>query len=88
MTPEILQSVLDTRAKTPGDGEAILKAFGPAQDRVTLDPSKTLRASIEVRLADGGIVRGKAVFRLKDDPEEPYDLLYWRDDRDGPLNES
>ena len=88
MTPEIVKAVLDARAKTPGDGQAILKAFGPAQDRVTLDPSKTLRASIAVRLADGGIVRGEVVFRLKDDPEDPYDLLYWRDDRDGPLNES
>jgi hypothetical protein len=25
------------------------------------------------------------VFRLKDKGDEPYELLYWRDDFDGPM---
>ena len=32
-----------------------------------------------------GRVRAEVVFRLKDRGDEPYDLLYWRDDFDGPM---
>jgi general secretion pathway protein K len=85
MTPQILGTVLKARAADPGDGPALLALLGPAKSHATADKSKAVRAAIDVGLANGRHVHAEVVFRLTDKGDEPYDLLYWRDDFDGPL---
>ena len=85
MTPEILAAVLKARATASGDGRDLLALLGPARSGATVDRSKAVRAAIEVAFDNGRRVHAEVVFRLKDGGDEPYDLLYWRDDFDGPL---
>jgi general secretion pathway protein K len=85
MTPQILGAVLNARVNDPGDGRALLALLGPAKARATADRSKVFRASIAVEFDNGRHVHAEVVFRLKDKGDEPYDLLYWRDDFDGPM---
>jgi general secretion pathway protein K len=85
MTPQILRTVLKARADDPGDGQALLALLGPAKGHASTDKSKAVRAVIEVAFDNGRRVQGEVVFRLKDKGDEPYDLLYWRDDFDGPM---
>jgi general secretion pathway protein K len=93
MTPTILGAVVNARASDPGDGTALLAVLGPAQARATLDKSKVFRASISVEFENGRRIHAEVVFRLKDQGDKdkddkgdaPYELLYWRDDFDGPM---
>jgi general secretion pathway protein K len=100
MTPQILGAVLNARVNNPDDGRALLALLGPAKARATADKSKALRASIAVEFDSGRRVQAEVVFRLKDQGDkdkdngdkdnggEPYELLYWRDDFDGPMQSS
>jgi general secretion pathway protein K len=90
MTPQILGAVLNARVNAPDDGRALLALLGPAKARATTDKSKAFRASISVDFDSGRRVHAEVVFRLKDQGakdqgDEPYELLYWRDDFDGPM---
>jgi general secretion pathway protein K len=100
MTPQILGAVLNARVNDPGDGRTLLALLGPAKAHATTDPSKAFRASIAVEFDNGRRVHAEVVFRLKDQGDkdqgakdqsakdqgdEPYELLYWRDDFDGPM---
>jgi general secretion pathway protein K len=100
MTPQILGAVLNARVNDPGDGRALLALLGPAKARATADRSKAFRTSIAVDFDSGRHVHAEVVFRLKDQADkdkggkdkgekdksdEPYELLYWRDDFDGPM---
>lgn len=84
MTPEILAAVLKARANASGDPRDLLELLGQAKIHATVDRSKAVRAAIEVAFDNGRRVQAEVVFRLKDGGDEPYDLLYWRDDFDGP----
>ena len=85
MTPQILSSVLKAQANDRGDREALLALLGPARTYAATDESKTVRAAVAVEFDNGGRVHAEVVFRLKDRGDEPYDVLYWRDDFDGPM---
>jgi general secretion pathway protein K len=90
MTPQILGAVLNARVNDPGDGRALLALLGPAKPHATADRSKAFRSSIVVEFDNGRRVHAEVVFRLKDQgakdqDAEPYELLYWRDDFDGPM---
>ena len=85
MTPQVLGALLKTRASDPGDGRALLPLLGPAKSLASIDRSKAVRAAVEVEFDNGRRVHAEVVFRLKDGSDEPYDLLYWRDDFDGPM---
>jgi general secretion pathway protein K len=84
MTPEIRSAVLRARAEAPNDRKALLSLLGPAKDRAMADSSKNVRSIIEVAFDNGRRVHAELVFRLKDDGDDPYDILSWRDDFDGP----
>jgi general secretion pathway protein K len=88
MTPDVLHAVLTARAKTPDDARALLSLLGPARAGATTDPSKALRATIRVDLDDGRRIAAEVVFQLRDGGDEPFDILYWRDDIDGPWEAS
>ena len=85
MTSQILGAVLKARTSDPGDGPQLLTLLGPAKGYASADKSKAVRAAIEVVFDNGRRVQAEVVFRLKDKSDEPYDLLYWRDDFDGPM---
>ncbi len=85
MTAEILKKVLKARASGSVDGQTLLGLLGPAKSGASTDTSKTVRAAVEVDFDNGRRVHAEVVFRLRDDGDEPYDLLYWRDSFDGPM---
>jgi general secretion pathway protein K len=100
MTPPIVGAVLNARVSDPGDGKALLGLLGPAKAHASTDGSPTFRASIAVEFDNSRRVHAEVMFRLKDEGAkdqgakdqgakeqgaEPYDLLYWRDDFDGPI---
>ena len=85
MTPQSVSAVLKARANDPGDREALLELLGPARRYAAADGSKTVRAAVAVEFDNGSRVHAEVVFRLKDRGDDPYDLLYWRDDFDGPM---
>ncbi len=85
MTPQIVGEVLKARANDSGDRGALLALLGPARIYAAADASKTVRAAVAVEFDNGSRVHAEVVFRLKDRGDEPYDLLYWRDDFDGPM---
>jgi general secretion pathway protein K len=84
MTPEILSAVLKARTSDQVDQKALLSLLGPAKSRAMTGASKTVRSGIEVKFDNGRRVRAEVVFRLKEGDGEPYDILSWRDDLDGP----
>ncbi len=84
MTPEILAQVLKARVNPSGDGRDLLALLGPARSHATVDKSKAVRAAIDIAFDNGRRVEAEVVFRLRDGGDEPYDLLYWQDDFDGP----
>jgi hypothetical protein len=85
MTAEILDKVLKARASPQDDGRTLLELLGPAKKYAGTDGSKAIRAAVEVDFDNGRRVHAEVVFRLKDKGDEPYDLLYWRDNFDGPM---
>ena len=85
MTPQSVSAVLKARANDPGDREALLELLGPARRYAAADGSKAVRAAVAVEFDNGSRVHAEVVFRLKDRGDDPYDLLYWRDDFDGPM---
>jgi general secretion pathway protein K len=81
MTPEKLQGVLDGRA----GAAASIRAPGvppPAQGPAA--PQKTFRIAVSIRFDNGRRVQAEAVILLIQDDEEPYHILSWHDDFDGP----
>jgi general secretion pathway protein K len=85
MTPEILGRVLKARGRGLVDGRELIDLLGGAKSSATTDRSDAIRVAVEVEFDHGGRVQAEVVFRLKDGAEEPYDLIYWRDDFDGPM---
>ena len=85
MTPDILHKVLEARARDPDDGRALLELLGPARNSATTDSSNALRASISVDLENGRRIQAEVVFLMSDAGDDPYDIVYWRDDFDGPM---
>ena len=85
MTPDLMKKVLQARADpslNPGD---LMKLLAPANPFASVEPSKALRAFIQVDLARGRRAQAEVVFAIPDKGDEPYDILFWRDDFDGPF---
>jgi general secretion pathway protein K len=85
MTPDILHKVLEARAKDPDDVKSLTELLGPAGAHAASEASKALRATIQVDLEHGRRVQAEVVFALADKGDEPYDIVLWRDDFDGPI---
>jgi general secretion pathway protein K len=83
LTPAMLQDLISARSKGE-DGKTLLTRLGPASSGATVDLAKGIRASMVIQL-EKRRVTAEVVFALKTGGEEPYDILYWRDDFDGPL---
>jgi len=82
MTPEKLQGVLERRA---GAGQAAAGAGEAAAPTAASEPRNTLRVAIRIAFENGRQVRAEIVMLLVKDDDEPYRILSWRDDFDGPV---
>jgi general secretion pathway protein K len=79
-----VRAVLSQRQAFPEDGKALMTMLGAAQQHATTEGSKALRISVRVALASGRQVNSEAVILIFDSSKEPYSILSWRDDPDGP----
>jgi general secretion pathway protein K len=85
MTPDILQKVLAARAANPEDGKGLMTLLGPARDSASIEAGNAFRAGVLIDLGRGRRVQAELVFLLNGSGETPYEILYWRDDFDGPF---
>ena len=85
MTPDVLRQVLAQRAQGKPDGQSLLKLLGPASSNASVTPSKATQVLINVRLGNGRDVFAEVVIVTLQDGDEPFRVLSWRDDIDGPL---
>jgi len=85
MTPDVLRQVLAQRAQGAPDGQSLLKLLGPASSNASVTPSKATRVLINVRLGNGRDVFAEVVIVTMQNDDEPFRVLSWRDDIDGPL---
>jgi general secretion pathway protein K len=84
MNPERLYAVLSQIGRGPQNAE-FLKAFVGEQPGITLDAGKTARVAVGMDFGAGRRVRGEAVILLgSGETGEPFRVLSWRDDFDGP----
>jgi general secretion pathway protein K len=86
MTPDIIKNVLLARANGVV-GQPLIEQLGPAGNAATIEPSDALRASILVETGTDRKVHAEIVFRLTDDKPSPFEILHWRDDFDGPIQQ-
>ena len=84
MSAEIENAIVKARAQAPNDRKGLLSLLGPARSRATADSPKAVRAGIDVAFDNGRRVHAEVIVRLRDRGDEPYDILSWRDDLDGP----
>ena len=85
MTPDALKQVLAQRAQATPDGQSLLKLLGQASSNASVTPSKATRVQINVRLGNGRDVFAEVVIATLQNGDEPFRVLSWRDDIDGPL---
>lgn len=90
--PEVIMSLPHINAnmaeqilaqRDPRNPQAVLNLVGQAQSSVAIGARKATRATIHIVLETGRKVNADAVILLTDGPE-PYRVLAWRDDFDGP----
>lgn len=85
ITPDQLQKVLAQRARNPTDGQAMLKLIGSASAFANADSSPAARVEAQIRLDNGRSARAEVVILVLQTDNEPYRVLSWRDDSDGPI---
>jgi general secretion pathway protein K len=79
MTPDRLHAVLRQRVATPQNGQILLQLLGPAQAHASMEATKTLRVTVQVRFDNGRQLGSEAVIFVGDADAEPYHVLSWRD---------
>ena len=83
LNPDALKQVLTLRSAADPDPQALMKALGPAGKYASLDPPKSVRASLVAVLDHGRRIEAEVVLQLTEDGAAPYEILYWRDDFEG-----
>ncbi|MGA3309657.1 MAG: type II secretion system protein GspK [Xanthobacteraceae bacterium] len=84
MSAELLYAVLSQRGTGPQNAQFVLGLLGPAQGAATADGSKATRVTVRIGFVNGRRVGAEAVILPVADADEPFDILSWRDDFDGP----
>jgi general secretion pathway protein K len=82
MSPDKIAQILKQR--DPQNPQAILNVLGDARANVAVGGRKTTRASVRVKLEGGRQVNADVVLLILDGGPEPYRVLSWHDDFDGP----
>jgi general secretion pathway protein K len=85
MSADRLYAVLSQRGSGPENAAFVLDLAGPARSSVTADGSKASRVSVGVRFDNGRRIGAEAVILPLTGGDEPFRVLSWRDDFDGPV---
>ncbi len=83
MTPDRLFAVLNQRGAGPQNAELVLGLLGGAQG-ATAEGSKATRVTVRMGFDNGRRINAEAVILPLEDAGEPFRVLSWRDDFDGP----
>ena len=84
MTPERLYAVLSQVGRGPQNAQFLQRLVGD-QSGITIEAGKSARVAVRMDLDNGRRVRGEAVILLgSGEAGEPFRVLSWRDDFDGP----
>src|SRR5262249_1657991 len=84
MSPDRLYALLN-QVDRVGQNPEVLKGFVGDQQAVTVEAGKRARVAVRMAFGGGRRVQGEAVILLgSDQASEPYRVLSWRDDFDGP----
>ena len=87
MTPEMLNAVLIQRSAGRQNGEQVLGLLGPARNAATIEGGKATRVRVRVELSNGRTVNASVVILLQESAEQPFRVLSWRNDADGPIDD-
>ena len=82
--PDRLYAVLSQRGTGPQNAQFVQRLLGQGQPGVTTEASKAIRVAVRIDFDKNRRTRAEAVILLLDDSEEPFRVLSWRDDFDGP----
>jgi general secretion pathway protein K len=84
MTPDRLYAVLSQVGRGPQNAQFLQRLVGD-QSGITIEAGKTARVAVRMDFDIGHRVRGEAVILLgASEAGEPFRVLSWRDDFDGP----
>lgn len=86
ITREQLRKVLAQRAQNPDNGQALLNLLGPASALASVTANPAARVEVSIRLDNGRTARAEVVILILKEDEEPFRILSWRDDSDGPID--
>jgi general secretion pathway protein K len=85
MTLDRVNAVLVQRHTAPEQKQALLSLLGNARQYATTDGSKTLRVRVHIAFDNGQRTTSEAVILVFDEGEEPFAVLSWHDEIDGPI---
>jgi general secretion pathway protein K len=83
MSPDAVAEILKDR--DPRNPQIALRLVGAARSSVSVGARKSTRASVHAALDAGRKVAADVVLLITDNDTEPYRILAWRDDFDGPI---
>jgi general secretion pathway protein K len=83
MSPSKAADILKLR--NPQNPQAVLALLGTARDSVAVGGRKATRASVQITLGSGQKVSADVVILISENGTEPYRILAWHDDFDGPI---
>jgi general secretion pathway protein K len=84
MSSDRLYAVLSQRGTGAQNSQFVLGLLGPAQATATLEGSKAMRVTVRIGFDNGRRVSAEAVILMLENADEPYRILSWKDDFDGP----
>jgi general secretion pathway protein K len=84
MSSDRLYAILSQRGTGAQNAQFILGLAGPARASATIEGSKASRVSVAVNFNNGRRVTAEAVILPQTNADNPFHILYWRDDFDGP----
>ena len=83
MTPDRLYGILGQRGPGAANAQIVQGLLGSAQGAST-QGAKAMRVTVRIAFDDGRRVSAETVILPLDDADEPFRVLLWHDDFDGP----
>ena len=83
MTPEKVSEIMSRR--DPRNPQIVLSLLGEARANVAVGGRKALRVAVHPTLDSGRKVNAEVVILIEGNGKEPYRVLSWQDDFDGPI---
>ena len=84
MTSERLDAVLKQRDVRPINADKVLALLGEGRTVATIEGSRATRVTVQINFDNGRVVGSEVVILVLDDANQPYRVLSWEDDFNGP----